>query len=113
MMPLRTPLRPPGAIDITVDDSGFFAAFVLRTPDSVDVQGIGASSAVCDRVRKPTGAPGPVRCEYAASGAHDDRDQALMPQDASCFRRTRCDPRVALSIVDLRDPYEECASAAV
>jgi hypothetical protein len=69
MMPLRTPLRPPGAIDITVDDSGFFAAFVLRTPDPVDVQGIGASSAVCDRVRKPTGAPGPVRCEYAASGA--------------------------------------------
>jgi ABC-type uncharacterized transport system substrate-binding protein len=69
MIPLRTALRPPGAIDIAVDDPGMFAAFVLRTPDPVDVEGAGAFTAVCDRTRKPTGAPGPVRCDYVASEA--------------------------------------------
>jgi ABC-type uncharacterized transport system substrate-binding protein len=67
MMPLRTPLRSPGAIEVSVDDSGFFAAFVLREPEPVDVLGAGAFTAVCDRPRKPSGAPGPVRCQYAAS----------------------------------------------
>lgn len=64
MMPLRTALLPPGTIDITVDDPGVFAAFVLRTPGPVDVEGTGAFTAVCDRAQKPTGAPGPVRCVY-------------------------------------------------
>ena len=64
VMPLRTPLVPPGTIDITVDDPGVFAAFVLRTPEPVDVQGAGVFTATCDRARTSTGAPGPVRCEY-------------------------------------------------
>jgi ABC-type uncharacterized transport system substrate-binding protein len=67
IVPLRSILRPPGTIDISVDDPGVFAAFVLRSPDSVDVQASGPFTAVCDRARTSTGAPGPVRCEYAAT----------------------------------------------
>ena len=65
VVPLRSPLHPPSTIDITVDDPGFFAAFSLRSPDPVDVQATGGATAVCDRARTSTGAPGPIRCEYA------------------------------------------------
>jgi ABC-type uncharacterized transport system substrate-binding protein len=67
VVPLSSILRPPGTIDISVDDPGLIAAFMLRSPDPVDVQAASGATARCDRVRMPTGAPGPVRCEYAGA----------------------------------------------
>jgi ABC-type uncharacterized transport system substrate-binding protein len=64
LVPFRTPLLPPGTIDISVDDSGFFAAFVLRDPDPVQIQASGAFVVTCERARTSTGAPGPLRCRY-------------------------------------------------
>jgi ABC-type uncharacterized transport system substrate-binding protein len=66
-VPLRSILRPPGTIDISVNDPGVFAAFILRSPDPVDVEAAGGATATCDRARTSTGAPGPVRCEYAGA----------------------------------------------
>lgn len=67
LVPLAAPLLPPGTLDITVEDHGYFAAFVLRSGDPVEVVGSGVSSATCARARTPTGAPGPLRCEYAGA----------------------------------------------
>jgi ABC-type uncharacterized transport system substrate-binding protein len=67
VVPLRERLRPPGTIDIAVDDPGMFAAFVLRAGAPVEIQTSGPYHASCHRARTPTGAPGPVRCQYADS----------------------------------------------
>jgi ABC-type uncharacterized transport system substrate-binding protein len=65
VVPLKAPLLPPGTIDVKVDDPGFFTAFVLRPSVPVEVKPSGAFTATCERARMPTGAPGPIRCQYA------------------------------------------------
>ncbi len=67
VVPLRSRLLPPGTIDISVEDPGLFAAFALHGADPVEVQNAGAFTATCDRAQTPTGAPGPLRCQYAES----------------------------------------------
>jgi ABC-type uncharacterized transport system substrate-binding protein len=71
VVPLRERLRPPGTIDIAVDDPGMFTAFALRAGAPVEIQTSGPYHASCHRARTPTGAPGPVRCQYV-----DSRDTA-------------------------------------
>ena len=63
-VPLRDRLLPPGTIDIGVDDPGMFAAFALRASAPVEIHASGPFAASCERVRTPTRAPGPVRCQY-------------------------------------------------
>jgi ABC-type uncharacterized transport system substrate-binding protein len=63
-VPLQTPLIPPGAIDIRVDDPGFFVAFSLRDADPAEIQASEHAIAACRRAVSPTGAPGALRCEY-------------------------------------------------
>jgi ABC-type uncharacterized transport system substrate-binding protein len=65
---LQTPLIPPGAIDIRVDDPGFFVAFSLREADPAEIQASEHVIATCRRALSPTGAPGPLRCDYKTSG---------------------------------------------
>jgi ABC-type uncharacterized transport system substrate-binding protein len=73
-VPLRDRLLPPGTIDIVVDDPGMFTAFVLRATTPVEIEAAGPYHASCHRARTPTGAPGPVRCQYVdSSGAADMR----------------------------------------
>jgi ABC-type uncharacterized transport system substrate-binding protein len=66
VVPLRAPLPAPGTIDIIVDDPGVFVAFALRGFAPVDVRAGGPFTASCSRARTPSGAPGPVRCQYEA-----------------------------------------------
>jgi ABC-type uncharacterized transport system substrate-binding protein len=63
-VPLRRPLRAPGTLEVRVDDPGFYTAFALQAPDPVEVHGPGAVT--CARATTPGGAPGPLRCTYAA-----------------------------------------------
>lgn len=67
LVPLRTPLLPPGTIDIAVDDPGVFAAFALRGSAPVEVRTSGPFTASCERARSASGAPGPIRCQYAGT----------------------------------------------
>jgi ABC-type uncharacterized transport system substrate-binding protein len=67
-VPLRNRLLPPGTIDIGVDDPGMFVAFALRASAPVEVHASGPFAASCERVQTPTGAPGPVRCQYVEPG---------------------------------------------
>jgi ABC-type uncharacterized transport system substrate-binding protein len=75
VVPLRERLRPPGTIDIAVDDPGMFAAFALRAGAPVEIQTSGPYHASCHRARTPTGAPGPVRCHCVDSGDTADGRQ--------------------------------------
>jgi ABC-type uncharacterized transport system substrate-binding protein len=68
VVPLRDRLRPPGTIDISVDDPGMFAAFALRAAAPVEIEASGPHRTSCHRALTPTGAPGPVRCEYLDPG---------------------------------------------
>ena len=70
-VPLRGRPLPPGTIDIAVDDPGMFVAFALRAAAAVEIHASGPFAASCERGQTPTGAPGPIRCQYVAS--HDDR----------------------------------------
>ena len=67
VVPLRGRLLPPGTIDVSVDDPGMFAAFALRAAAPVEIEASGPFTASCHRARTPTGAPGPVRCQYLES----------------------------------------------
>jgi ABC-type uncharacterized transport system substrate-binding protein len=67
VVPLRGRLLAPGTIDISVDDPGMFAAFALRAAAPVEIEASGPFTASCHRARTPTGAPGPVRCQYLES----------------------------------------------
>jgi ABC-type uncharacterized transport system substrate-binding protein len=75
VVPLRERLRPPGTIDIAVDDPGMFAAFALRAGAPVEILTSGPHHASCHRAGTPTGAPGPVRCHYVDSGDTADSRQ--------------------------------------
>jgi ABC-type uncharacterized transport system substrate-binding protein len=68
LLPLATPLRPPGTLDITVEDHGYFLAFALRAAAPVEIVSSGEATASCARARTPTGAPGPLRCQYVGPG---------------------------------------------
>ena len=57
-----------GTLDIAVEDHGYFLAFALRTGAPVEVLASGASTASCERARQPSGAPGPLRCDYRGPG---------------------------------------------
>jgi ABC-type uncharacterized transport system substrate-binding protein len=61
-IPLSMALAPPGVIDIHVDDPGLFTAFTLRAADPAEIRSSGPFRAACERVRRPSGAPGPLRC---------------------------------------------------
>jgi ABC-type uncharacterized transport system substrate-binding protein len=66
-VPLQTILVPPGAIDIRVEDPGFFVAFSLRAAAPAEIQTSGPATATCRRVLSSSGAPGPLRCELQTS----------------------------------------------
>jgi ABC-type uncharacterized transport system substrate-binding protein len=70
-VPLRERLLPPGTIDIGVDDPGMFVAFALRAAAPVEIHASGPFAASCERAQTPTGAPGPIRCQYVES--HETR----------------------------------------
>jgi ABC-type uncharacterized transport system substrate-binding protein len=72
-VPLAAPLRPPGTLDISVEDHGYFLAFALRAAAPVEVQTAwDGATASCARARRPSGAPGPLRCELVGplTGGH-------------------------------------------
>jgi ABC-type uncharacterized transport system substrate-binding protein len=66
VVPFQAPILPPGTIDITVGDPDLFVAFALRGSDPAEVQTSGPFTAACERVLTQSGAPGPLRCQYAA-----------------------------------------------
>jgi hypothetical protein len=55
---LPAPLRPPGTLDITVDDPGLLAAYAPHVFEPVEVQTSGAFTASCERASTTRGAPG-------------------------------------------------------
>lgn len=61
-VPLLQPVVPPCVVDIHLDNPGLFAAFTPQDPRPAEVRTSGLFSADCARTRRPSGAPGPLRC---------------------------------------------------
>jgi ABC-type uncharacterized transport system substrate-binding protein len=66
-VPFATCVRPPGTLEIHVEDYGYYAAFALDGLAPVEVKTSGTASMACTRPPGPSGAPGPLRCRYTVA----------------------------------------------